>query len=241
MLEMYAQSRSSKGFTTNPTLMRKAGIRDFEAFARDVLAAIPRPADLVRGVLRRLRRDGAPGANDRELGRERLREDPRDRHEGHEQRAARAQALGRGHQAQRDRADDPRAGARSRPRCSRTVRTRTFRSLPAASPTPAWTRFRSCWRRSRIAAVSARLELIWASPREVLNIVQADRAGCAHHYRHQRFAREVADAWEESGSVLARDRPDVPSRRPSRRLGDPGLAASCLPAGPRRPSAPACR
>ena len=30
-----------KGFTTNPTLMRKAGIADYKAFAKDVLAAIP--------------------------------------------------------------------------------------------------------------------------------------------------------------------------------------------------------
>ena len=30
-----------KGFTTNPTLMRKAGITDYEAFARRVLAAVP--------------------------------------------------------------------------------------------------------------------------------------------------------------------------------------------------------
>ena len=30
-----------KGFTTNPTLMRKAGVNDYEAFARKVLAAIP--------------------------------------------------------------------------------------------------------------------------------------------------------------------------------------------------------
>jgi transaldolase len=30
-----------KGFTTNPTLMRKAGIADYRAFGRDVLAAIP--------------------------------------------------------------------------------------------------------------------------------------------------------------------------------------------------------
>lgn len=29
------------GFTTNPTLMRKAGISDYEAFAREVLRAIP--------------------------------------------------------------------------------------------------------------------------------------------------------------------------------------------------------
>jgi transaldolase len=30
-----------KGFTTNPSLMRKAGVNDYEAFARKVLAAIP--------------------------------------------------------------------------------------------------------------------------------------------------------------------------------------------------------
>ncbi len=30
-----------KGFTTNPTLMRKAGISDYETFAKDVLEAIP--------------------------------------------------------------------------------------------------------------------------------------------------------------------------------------------------------
>jgi len=30
-----------KGFTTNPTLMNKAGIKDYEAFARDVLKVVP--------------------------------------------------------------------------------------------------------------------------------------------------------------------------------------------------------
>lgn len=40
MLEMYAQPHI-KGFTTNPTLMRKAGISDYRAFARDILQAIP--------------------------------------------------------------------------------------------------------------------------------------------------------------------------------------------------------
>ena len=30
-----------KGFTTNPTLMRKSGIEDYAAFAKEVLAAIP--------------------------------------------------------------------------------------------------------------------------------------------------------------------------------------------------------
>lgn len=40
MLEMYAKPYIS-GFTTNPTLMRKAGITDFEGFARDILQTIP--------------------------------------------------------------------------------------------------------------------------------------------------------------------------------------------------------
>ncbi len=40
ILRMYANPLI-KGFTTNPTLMRKAGIGDYEAFARKVLAAIP--------------------------------------------------------------------------------------------------------------------------------------------------------------------------------------------------------
>ncbi|HEX5431503.1 MAG TPA: transaldolase [Bryobacteraceae bacterium] len=39
MLELY-ENPWIKGFTTNPTLMRKAGIRDYEAFARDVLDCI---------------------------------------------------------------------------------------------------------------------------------------------------------------------------------------------------------
>ncbi len=40
MLKLY-QNPLIKGFTTNPTLMRKAGIADYPAFARKVLAAIP--------------------------------------------------------------------------------------------------------------------------------------------------------------------------------------------------------
>lgn len=40
MLEMYRNPWIS-GFTTNPTLMNDAGIRDYEPFAKQVLAAIP--------------------------------------------------------------------------------------------------------------------------------------------------------------------------------------------------------
>jgi len=46
MLRMYANPMI-QGFTTNPTLMRKAGIIDYEAFARDVLVSIQdRPISL---------------------------------------------------------------------------------------------------------------------------------------------------------------------------------------------------
>jgi transaldolase len=36
-----AQNPLIKGFTTNPTLMRKAGVTDYEAFARQIIAAVP--------------------------------------------------------------------------------------------------------------------------------------------------------------------------------------------------------
>ncbi|MDR2068014.1 MAG: transaldolase [Holosporaceae bacterium] len=40
MLEMYGKSWV-KGFTTNPTLMKKAGVKDYESFAREIIEAIP--------------------------------------------------------------------------------------------------------------------------------------------------------------------------------------------------------
>jgi transaldolase len=40
MLEMYAHPQIA-GFTTNPTLMRKSGVSDYRAFAREILEHIP--------------------------------------------------------------------------------------------------------------------------------------------------------------------------------------------------------
>ena len=58
-----------KGFTTNPTLMRKAGITDYEAFARKLVAADSGSTDFLRGFRRRFRRDDRAGAHDCLLGR----------------------------------------------------------------------------------------------------------------------------------------------------------------------------
>jgi len=69
MLGMYADPRI-QGFTTNPTLMRKAGIVDYEAFALDIVAAIPDRhlslevfADDLPEMERQARKVGAFGAN----------------------------------------------------------------------------------------------------------------------------------------------------------------------------------
>src|SRR5579871_1464817 len=46
MLDLY-RNPLIQGFTTNPTLMRKAGVTDYRAFARDILDAIrDRPISL---------------------------------------------------------------------------------------------------------------------------------------------------------------------------------------------------
>jgi transaldolase len=69
MLESARDPRIS-GFTTNPTLMRKAGISDYRAFAKEVLAAIKdRPisfevfADDTAEMLRQAREIATWGAN----------------------------------------------------------------------------------------------------------------------------------------------------------------------------------
>ena len=69
MLEAARDPRIA-GFTTNPTLMRKAGISDYRAFAKQVLAAIKdKPisfevfADDVAGMRRQAREIAAWGGN----------------------------------------------------------------------------------------------------------------------------------------------------------------------------------
>ena len=73
MLDLY-RNPLVKGFTTNPTLMRAAGITDYEGFAREILAAIPdRPISLevFSDDFAEMEIAGPPN---RVLGRERLRQ-----------------------------------------------------------------------------------------------------------------------------------------------------------------------
>jgi transaldolase len=165
------------GFTTNPTLMRKAAVGDYEQFARDVLESIPdRPisfevfSDEFDEMERQARKVAGWGDNvyvkvpiTNTHGRSSLDLVCRLSHEGvrvnvtalmtEAQVAGAAEALGGGAAAYvsvfAGRIAD--TGREPEPIMRRALD--ILRGLPE-------------------------VELIWASPREVLNIVQADRIGC---------------------------------------------------------------
>ena len=165
------------GFTTNPTLMWKAGLTDYEEFGRRILDevdALPISFEVFADEAEEMRRQAKRIAT---WGDNVYVKIPVSNTRG-ESMAALARALsGEGIKvnvtALFTRARSPRSPARWR-----TARPATCRCSPGASPTPASTRCRSCARRCRIMAVAPRAELIWASPRELLNLVQADAIGC---------------------------------------------------------------
>ena len=107
-----------KGFTTNPTLMRKAGVSDYEAFARKVLATITdRPvsfevfADDFASMAEQARTIAG-------LGIQRERKNPSHQHKRTVVQRVDPRAVLRGRDAQRDRSIHPRSGPR-RGQCAR--------------------------------------------------------------------------------------------------------------------------
>lgn len=176
MLEMYANPQIA-GFTTNPTLMRKSGVSDYQAFAREILERIPdRPisfevfADDFAGMERQAAEIASWGENVlvkipitntrgessapllRRLARARIRVN-----------VTALLALDQVREASLCLADGPPANISVfAGRIADTGR----------DPVPLMA-----------AAVELlrpfpNLELIWASPRELLNIFQADAVGC---------------------------------------------------------------
>jgi len=179
LAQMLSLSRNTliRGFTTNPTLMLKAGVRDYERFARDVLAAIP----------------------DRPVSFEVL----SDEFDEMERQAHAIASWGRGvvvkipvtntrgepsydlvHRLAHD-------GVRVNVTAVLTVEQVERATLALQGGVPANIsvfagRIADTGRNPvpvvaeavRIIAAAPGTELIWASPREVLNIFQADTAGC---------------------------------------------------------------
>jgi transaldolase len=176
MLALYRQSYI-RGFTTNPTLMNKAGIRDYRAFAKEVLAAIPdRPISFEvfsdeLGEMERQAREIAtwgshvyvkiPVTNTR-------RQQAYDcirclSHDGIKVNVTAVMTLAQ----VRDTVAALRGGA---PSCVSVFAGRIADT--GRDPVPIMTEAVEILREEPGA------ELIWASPRELLNIFQADAIGC---------------------------------------------------------------
>jgi transaldolase len=176
MIEMYRQPYI-KGFTTNPTLMRKAGIDDYPAFARQVLQAIPdRPisfevfSDEFEEMDRQAREIASWGENvyvkipvtntRRESACHLVR---RLSHSGVKVNVTALLSLGQ----VREVADAVACGA---PACVSVFAGRVADT--GYDPVPLMTAAVEMLR------IAPNAELIWASPRELLNIFQADAIGC---------------------------------------------------------------
>ena len=176
MLELYANP-AIQGFTTNPTLMRKAGISDYEGFARDILGDHHRSARILRGVRRRLSGNGAAGPPDQYLGPERLRQDsdhqyapgvllPADRKLSADGIKINVTAILTMEQV-------PRWSRRSR-----ATRRRTSASSPGRIADTGVDPVPLMGRAVEMLRPHPQMELIWASPRELLNVFQADCIRC---------------------------------------------------------------
>ena len=176
MLALYRQPYI-RGFTTNPTLMNKAGIRDYRAFAKEVLAAIPdRPvsfevfSDDLREMERQAREIATWGGQvyvkipitntKREPAAELIH---RLSHDGIKVNVTALMTLAQ----VKDTVARMRGGA---PSCISVFAGRIADT--GRDPVPLMTEAVAMLRAEPNA------ELIWASPRELLNIFQADAIGC---------------------------------------------------------------
>jgi transaldolase len=176
MLAMYANP-AIQGFTTNPTLMRKAGIRNYEEFARDILRAIPdRPislevfADEFDEMERQARAIATWGENVYvKLPVTNTRREPaldlicKLTHAGIKLNITALLTLAQVR-------DVTRALAGGAPACVSVFAGRIADT--GCDPVPLMAAA------VEMISVEPQLELIWASPRELLNVMQADAVGC---------------------------------------------------------------
>jgi transaldolase len=176
MLEMYAKPYI-KGFTTNPTLMHKVGLTDYRAFARDIVSVIPdRPisfevfSDEFQEMERQAREIATWGNNvyvkipvtntRREPAYDLVR---RLANEGVKLNITAIMTIDQ----VRNVVDAVKDGA---PSCVSVFAGRIADT--GRDPVPIMT---EC---VDILKAAPQSELIWASPRELLNIIQADAIGC---------------------------------------------------------------
>ena len=176
MLELYANPQI-QGFTTNPTLMRKAGISDYEAFSRDIIASITdRPislevfADEVDEMERQARKIATWGENVyAKIPVTNTRKEPtldlckRLSHDGVKLNVTALLTLDQ----VRDVSQALGGGA---PSCVSVFAGRIADTGRDPLPMMAAS--------VEMVSIYPGMELIWASPRELLNVFQADSIGC---------------------------------------------------------------
>jgi len=176
MLNLY-RNPLIKGFTTNPTLMRKAGISDYAAFAQDIVASIPdRPislevfADEFAEMERQARLIASWGPNVyAKIPVTNTRREPaldlihRLSHEGVQLNVTALLTLDQ----VRDVSSALAGGA---PSCVSVFAGRVADT--GRDPVPLMAAA------VEMVSIHPGMELIWASPRELLNIFQADSIGC---------------------------------------------------------------
>jgi transaldolase len=176
MLELY-RNPLIQGFTTNPTLMRKAGISDYAAFARDILSAIrDRPisievfADEFDDMARQARLIASWGTNVYvKIPVTNTRREPALElihclsHAGIQLNVTALLTLDQ----VRDVAEALAGGA---PSCVSVFAGRIADT--GRDPVPLMAAA------VELVSIHPGMELIWASPRELLNIFQADSIGC---------------------------------------------------------------
>ncbi len=166
-----------KGFTTNPTLMRKAGISDYEAFARDVLAQISdRPfsfevfSDDLDDMLAQARAIAAWGPN---VNVKIPVTNTKGEFTGPILRTLADDGVVLNVTAIMTEAQVAQVAACLNPKTPAIVSVFAGRIADTGvDPIPVMTRCRDL-----LAGLPA-AELLWASPRELLNIFQADEMGC---------------------------------------------------------------
>jgi transaldolase len=166
-----------KGFTTNPSLMRKAGVTDYEVFARRLLAAVPdRPisfevfADEPREMVRQARAIASWGQN---VNVKIPVMNTRREFTGSVIEELSAAGIALNVTALMTPQQVRRVGACLAPEVPAIVSVFAGRVADTGiDPVPLM--------REAVHALAERprAELLWASPRELLNIFQADEVGC---------------------------------------------------------------
>jgi transaldolase len=176
MLDMYAMPHI-KGLTTNPTLMARAGVRDYEAFARDVLEHVtdkPLSLEVFSDEIEEMEREALKVAS---WGPNVYVKIPISNTRGKSTCGLVRRLAGRGVKVNvtaimtfaqvRDvvLSLEPEVPSNISVFAGRSADTGTD-PVPVMSAAVA------------IASVHPLAEVIWASPRELLNIIQADAVGC---------------------------------------------------------------